>query len=76
MNANMFGQGYRLRFIDFLLEQYGTINRSALCNYFGISVPQASNDIRAYLKRAPENMVYDNSAKMYRRGDEFKRVWP
>jgi hypothetical protein len=72
----MFGQGYRMRFIEFLLEQYGTINRSALCKFFGISTPQASIDIQAYLALAPGNMVYDNSAKMYRRGDEFKSVWP
>lgn len=76
MNGDMFGQGYRLRFIDFLLEQYGTLNRSALCNYFGISIPQASKDIHAYLARAPGNMVYDTRAKMYLRADEFKRVWP
>jgi hypothetical protein len=76
VSAVVFGQPYRIRFIDFLLEQYGTFNRSALCNFFGISIPQASIDIQAYLALAPGNMVYDNSAKLYRRGEDFKRVIP
>jgi hypothetical protein len=32
----------RLRLIDFLVAQYGHVNRSALCDYFGISEQQAS----------------------------------
>ena len=28
----------RLRLIDFLLHQYGSVNRSALEDYFGVSV--------------------------------------
>jgi hypothetical protein len=66
----------RLRFIDFLLAQYGTLNRGALMDYFGISTPQASADIKAYLQFAPGNAVYDRAAKTYRRTEEFKRVWP
>lgn len=66
----------RLRFIDFLLSQYGTMNRSAIMDYFGLSSPQASIDIQAYLEHAPGNMDYDQSAKCYRRTEAFKRVWP
>lgn len=65
----------RLRFIDFLLYQYGTLNRSALMEYFGISQPQAANDIAAYLTLAPQNAVYDKSAKCYVRGERFEKVW-
>lgn len=48
----------RWRFIDFLLDHYGTLNRSALVDYFGISLPQATHDIQGYLRHAPGNAEY------------------
>lgn len=66
----------RLRFIDFLLFQYGYVNRSALVEYFGISVPQASADIKQYLELTPHNAVYDNSGKVYRKSATFARYYP
>jgi hypothetical protein len=66
----------RLRLIDFLLHHYGTLNRQALTEYFAISMPQASLDIQAYLRMAPDNAEYDKSAKTYRRTPLFKRIWP
>lgn len=72
----IFGQQYRLRFIEFCLDEYGTLNRSALVRYFGLSVPQASIDIAAYTELAPNNLVYDRKAKTYRRSDNFERVFP
>lgn len=65
----------RLRFIDFLLAHYGTLNRAAISDYFGLSTPQASSDIQAYLECAPDNVDYDPSAKLYRRSDAFKRTF-
>lgn len=65
----------RLRLLDFLLAQYGTFNRSALCDYFGISDAQASADVKAYLELAPGNMRYDLSGKVYRRAEKFQRVY-
>lgn len=65
----------RLRLIDFLLGQYGHLNRSAVMDFFGVSLPQASMDIQAYLKLAPANAVYDVSRKTYTRTTAFKRVW-
>ena len=65
----------RLRFIDFLFAEYGTLNRSALMDYYGISSPQASSDISEYLALAPGNAKYDMRAKTYRRTAEFRRVW-
>ena len=66
----------RLRFIDFLLAHYGTLNRSAIMDFFGLSQPQASLDIQAYLEHAPGNMAYDRTAKCYRRAEGFVRAWP
>lgn len=66
----------RFRFIDFLLDHYGRLNRAALEDYFGISTQQVSLDINAYLDSAPTNAYYDMSEKAYIRGSEFKRVFP
>lgn len=70
-----YAKGQRLRMIDFLLAQYGTVNRAALVDFFGISTPQASVDFAEYIACAPGNMRYDMSAKTYRRTDKFVRVW-
>lgn len=71
-----FAIAYRMRFVDFLLAEYGTINRSALTDYFGISTVQASSDLGTYMQIAPRNMAYDIRAKVYRRTPEFERVYP
>lgn len=65
----------RLRLIDFLLAEYGRVNRSAVMDYFGVSMPQASSDFRAYMAHSPGNMVYDASAKSYVRSDTFARAF-
>jgi hypothetical protein len=66
----------RLQFIECLLANYGHINRATIMDYFALSMPQASLDIRTYLALAPGNMVYDLTAKAYRRSDGFQRLWP
>jgi hypothetical protein len=71
-----YAKGQRMRMIDFLLAQYGTINRAALMDFFGISMPQASDDFATYNQLAPRNMAYDASAKTWRRTDNFKRLYP
>ncbi len=66
----------RLRFIDCLVAHYGSVSRAVLIDYFGISMPQATNDIRTYIDEcAPDNIVYDLRAKKYVRTANFKRVW-
>lgn len=65
----------RMRFIDFLLNQYGEIGRSALVDYFGISTPQATKDFRSYMSLAPDNMRYVTTRKRYVRNPEFVRVY-
>lgn len=65
----------RLRLIDFLLAQYGYFNRSALTDYFGISLPQAALDIADYMVLRPSNTAYDARRKCYVRTDNFTRHW-
>lgn len=62
----------RLRFIDFRLSWDGRINRSNLIEAFGVSVPQASLDLREYMERAPGNVEYDKSRKFYFATPVFK----
>lgn len=70
-----YAQKQRLRFIDFLLNQYGHINRSAIMGYYGVSAPQASRDFKYYIQLAPNNMEYSKTDKLYRRTNKFKRIW-
>lgn len=65
----------RLRFIDFCLSHYGHFNRLTLIEFFGISLPQATLDIKAYLKLAPANAMYDKTARSYLRAAKFKHVY-
>lgn len=65
----------RMRFIDFLVYQYGYINRSALIDYFDVSMPQASRDINDYKKLAPDNIEYSVTDKVYKKTSKFKRLY-
>ena len=65
----------RLRFIDFLLSQYGRVNRSAIMDYFGIGAATATRDFKAYKGLCKDNVIYDDVDKSYHRSNRFKRVW-
>ncbi len=65
----------RLRFIDFILDHYGYINRECVEDYFGISTPQVTKDIKEYMKLSPDNIFYSTSSKRYLKHPEFRRVW-
>lgn len=62
--ANWFVQ-QRMDWIAESLRVFGFINREHLVRKFGISVPQASNDLTAFSARNPTAMRYDLSAKRY-----------
>jgi len=64
----------RLRFIDFLLDHYGQFNRAVIMDYFGMSKPQASLDIQAYIQLAPGNVEYNRSRKYYERTTQYERA--
>ncbi|MGK7752157.1 MULTISPECIES: WYL domain-containing protein [unclassified Roseovarius] len=61
----------KLDLIEFRLFWEGHVNRSDLMNQFGISANQASADLNRYLGFAPNNMVYDKSARTYVRCSAF-----
>lgn len=61
----------RLEFIEFRLFWEGAINRSDIIEQFGVSVPQASNDLTLYQERAPGNVEYDKRSKRYVAADPF-----
>lgn len=66
------GVEQRLEFIEFRLFWEGHVNRSDLMDQFGVSVNQASMDLNRYIGFAPDNMVYDKSARTYVPGPGFK----
>lgn len=66
------GQERRLEFIDTRLCWDGRLNRSALTDFFGISVPQASLDLSRYMADAPSNTAYDTSEKAYIASQDFQ----
>lgn len=69
------GVEQRLEFIEFRLFWEGHVNRGDLMSAFGVSVNQASTDLNRYIGMAPDNMVYDKSARTYVRGVEFAPLY-
>jgi predicted DNA-binding transcriptional regulator YafY len=65
------GAEQRLEFIEFRAFWEGGVNRSDITERFGVSVPQASNDLTQYRELAPANLLYDSSAKRYVASPDF-----
>ncbi|MBS4068041.1 MAG: WYL domain-containing protein [Sulfurimonas sp.] len=55
----------RIEFIETRLFWEGKITRKDLIDFFGISEPQATKDIREYIIIAENNVLYDHSIKQY-----------
>lgn len=66
------GTEQRLEFIEFKVFWEGRVNRSDITDTFGVSVPQASNDLTQYRELAPSNLRYDPSEKRYLPTPEFQ----
>lgn len=62
----------RLEFIEFRLYWEGSINRNDLTDRFGISMPQATLDLKEYQSLAPESLVYDVTKRQYTVSPSFK----
>lgn len=68
-------QEARLRAIDLAAFWEGRVNRADLIRRFGISVPQATKDLRDYQARAPANLRYDTREKTYLAGPDFRPLF-
>lgn len=66
------GMERRLEFIEFRLFWDGGVNRADIIEMFDVSVPQASKDLSLYQVRAPQNAIYDKSAKRYVASENFR----
>lgn len=69
MSDNTWYVEFRQQWIKESVEIFGFINRSHIMHKFGISVQQASFDIREVLLRWPNLMKYNTSTKQYERTD-------
>lgn len=65
-------QKERLRFIDFRLYFFASLNRNDLTNRFGIKEAAATRDIAAYRGLRPNNALYDANLKSYKKTNSFK----
>jgi hypothetical protein len=70
--SRRWGQARRFEFIEFRLLWDGRLNRADLTSYFGISTPQASMDLAAYQRLAPDNLRYDKQQKAFTPGPLFR----
>lgn len=61
----------RLRFVEAAAFWDGRINRGDLIGAFGISVPQATIDLKRYQEVAPGNLRYDPREKSYLSEERF-----
>lgn len=73
--ALKWGVERRLEFIEFRLFWEGGVNRSDIIEMFDVSVPQASKDLTLYQERAPDNAIYDKSAKRYVASAQFSPIF-
>lgn len=64
-------QRQRYGFLEQRLYWEGSINRSDLAERFGISAPQASDDIANYMNLAPGSIELDRSRKAFVATDRF-----
>ncbi len=72
VKVRRWGPDQRLEFIEFRLFWEGSVNRSDLIQRFGVSVPQASNDLADYRQLAPANLDYDVSGRRYVPSPRFR----
>ncbi|MBO0738357.1 MAG: hypothetical protein J2P48_17585 [Alphaproteobacteria bacterium] len=58
-------ESQRLQWIAETLRVFGYINRAHIERKFGVSTPQASNDLRKFAQLYPELIVYNINTKRY-----------
>ena len=68
-------QTQRMRFIEDKLRWEGRINRSDVSAAFGVSMVQATTDLQAYQRLAPQNIQYDGTVRAYLPTPQMKPVF-
>lgn len=63
--ADRWFKNHRIEWITESLRVFGFINREHLMTKFGISMPQASMDLRDFQKIYPDAIQYDLTQKKY-----------
>lgn len=58
---------HRQEWIAETVRVFGFINREHIERKFGVSTPQASMDLREFMRANPCSIVYDKAAKRYQR---------
>ncbi|WP_163338770.1 WYL domain-containing protein [Desulfopila sp. IMCC35008] len=61
----------RLEFIESRLAWEEKISRGDLIDYFDISTPQSTKDLKLYQEKAPSNLYYDKRMKQYIAAEGF-----
>lgn len=52
---------------------FGFINREHIIKKFGVSVPQASQDLRLFIQNNPKILIYNKNAKRYELNENYKK---
>ena len=73
-DISLWSERQRLRFIDRVLFWRGFINRKELVERFGISQPQATNDLVNYSTRNPQGCAYNVRRKCYEAAESFEPI--
>lgn len=71
-----YAQRERLGYLELRTFFIGELRRADLESRFGIRPAAATRDLNAYRALAPENLVYDASAKTYVPSERFRPVFP
>lgn len=58
-------ESHRQEWIAETLRVFGFINRGHIERKFGVSTPQASHDLKVFMKANPRAALYDASEKRY-----------
>lgn len=65
----------RLRTIEILIDNYGFVSRSTLCDLFGIGEACVSKDIKVYSNLTGNTCFYNRSTRRIEKLSNFKRVF-
>jgi hypothetical protein len=68
-------QRSRLFHIDFRAQFMGWVSRQHLTARFEVGEAAATRDLALYRSLAPANLVFDSSAKVYRRAEAFRPLF-